>query len=168
MLKRRNYLLLIFLFFLMHFTKAQTVINGEVLSNEDNQPLTGVSVKLLGTSKGVATNNDGKFTLTVTADEFKNGTLQFSDVGYKTKDIRINGRTSIRVILNKNLGELGEVVINAYTRPKRKEEVVGSLSTITGKELQTLRPIESFDKMLEGMVAGVQVETNTELGTPVK
>lgn len=168
MLKRRNNLLLIFLFFLMHFTKAQTVINGEVLSNEDNQPLTGVSVKLLGTSKGVATNNDGKFTLTVTADEFKNGTLQFSDVGYKTKDIRINGRTSIRVILNKNLGELGEVVINAYTRPKRKEEVVGSLSTITGKELQTLRPIESFDKMLEGMVAGVQVETNTELGTPVK
>ena len=159
--------LLLFATVLSFQVSAQT-INGEVLSAEDNQPLVLANIKLIGSSKAATSNADGKFSITLTAEELKNGVLQVSEVGYKTRDIKINGRTSIRIILARNLGELGEVVINAYTRPKRKEEVVGSLSTITGKELQTLRPIESFDKMLEGMVAGVQVETNTELGTPVK
>jgi hypothetical protein len=92
MLKRRSHLLIFCLLLFSTITQAQIIISGEVLSSEDNQPLTSVSVKLVGTSKGVATNMDGKFSLTVTADELKNGTLQFTDVGYKTKDIKINGR----------------------------------------------------------------------------
>lgn len=168
---RKNVIHIVFAFLFCAYpciANAEIIVKGEVLSADDNQPLANANVQLAGTSKMVMTNADGKFSITLDEREFQTGSLQISEVGYKSKTIKIAGRTNIRIILTRNLNELGEIVINAYTKPKRKEEVVGSLSTITGKELQTLRPIESFDKMLEGMVAGVQVETNTELGTPVK
>lgn len=158
----------IVLMFCCVVANAQNELNGEVISSEDNLPLASVSVRLLNTAKGTSTNNDGKFVLSLTDAELNTGVLELTSVGFKTRSYKLSGRKSIRIVLAKSLNELDEVVVNAYTRPKRKEEVVGSLSTITGKELQTARPIESFDKMLEGMVAGVQVETNTELGTPVK
>jgi len=60
------------------------------------------------------------------------------------------------------------VVTSGYSKAKRKEEVVGSVSTVSAEQLQTNRPIESLDKMLEGLVPGLQVVANTELGTPVK
>ena len=60
------------------------------------------------------------------------------------------------------------VVTGSYTKDKRREEVVGSIAQVSSERLQTDRQIESFDKMLEGLVAGVQVETTTELNTPVK
>ncbi len=163
-----RFYLQIVLMFCCVVANAQNELNGEVISSEDNLPLAGVSVRLLNTAKGTSTNNDGKFVLSLTDAELNTGVLELTSVGFKTRSYKLSGRKSIRIVLAKSLNELDEVVINAYTRPKRKEEVVGSLSTITGKELQTARPIESFDKMLEGMVAGVQVETNTELGTPVK
>ena len=156
------------LVFCFQVARAQTTLNGEVVSADEGQPLPGISVKIKDSNRGVSTGSDGKFSMQLNAADLQNGVLLLSGIGYKTREIRIGGRTSVRITLARSLNELGEVVINSYTRPKRKEEVVGSLSVITGKELQVSRPIESFDKMLEGMVAGVQVEGNTELGTPVK
>lgn len=164
-----RYLLLLgsFLFFSAQLL-AQAIVQGDVVANDDNQPLSGISVRLLATSKGTATNSEGRFSLQLTADELQEGILEFSGIGFKARKIKIAARTTLHIVLNRNLNEMDEVVVSAYMRPKRKEEVVGSLSVVTGRELQTTRPIESFDKMLEGLVAGVQVEGNSELGTPVR
>ncbi|HMO89332.1 MAG TPA: SusC/RagA family TonB-linked outer membrane protein [Lacibacter sp.] len=144
------------------------MLQGEVVSSGDQQPLSGMSVRLLGTAKGTTTSSEGKFSLNLTTEELQSGSIEISGIGFKTRQLRIAGRTSLRIVLSPSLNEMGEVVVSGYSRPKPKEEVVGSLSVITNRELQTIRPIESFDKMLEGMVAGVQVEGNSELGTPVK
>ncbi len=144
-------------------------VKGSVSAADENIALAGVSVVLKGTNRGTSTNNAGEFSLRLTDAEFKDAVLVFTSAGYYKQELRLAGRIAVNIVLQKNIQELKDVVVtNAYTRPKRKEEVVGSIVTVSSQELQTSRPIESFDKMLEGLAAGVQVETNTELGTPVK
>ena len=143
-------------------------IRGKITS-DDGEALSGAVVNLKGTGKTAVTNERGEFTLTVDPAEATLGTLILTYSGFLRREIKINNRKDLQISLEKNVQEMKNIVVtSAYSRPKRKEEVVGSISTVTAKELQTQRPIESFDKMLEGLAAGVQVETNTELGTPVK
>ncbi len=151
------------------FSQATFSVSGDVLLEEENQPLAGVTVTLRGTNIATATNSVGRFTLLLTPQQTTSGVLVFSLIGHNWRESKINGRNSIRIFLARANNAMSDVVVtNSYSRPKRKEEVVGSIATVSAKELQTNRPIESFDKMLEGLVAGVQVEPSSELGTPVR
>jgi TonB-dependent starch-binding outer membrane protein SusC len=144
------------------------VVKGKIV-NENNEPLPGAVITLKGTARVGAANEKGFFEFTLTPDEAARGTLVVTNVGYNKAEVKINKRTDITIELNRNISTLTDVVVtNSYSKPKRKEEVVGSIVSISAKELQTNRPLESFDKMLEGLAAGVQVERSTELGTPVK
>ncbi len=148
---------------------AQQTVTGTIQSVEDNHVLEGVSINLKGSSRGTSSDKDGKFAIKLSEAEWKDGTLEFTSIGFFTRDIKIAGRNILKITLAANNQELKNVVVTSgYSKPKRKEEVVGAISTVTSKELQTDRPLESFDKMLEGLASGVQVQTNTELGTPVK
>lgn len=71
----------IFSFFTVFSQKHQSVISGKVL-NENDHPLSHVTVSILGKEKGTTTNDSGKFTITVTAG--KPFALVFSYTGYKT------------------------------------------------------------------------------------
>ena len=171
--KRRLYLRVLFI--TLSFTIccaaaiAQQTITGTVQSADDNIVLQGVSIYLKDTKRGTSSDNNGKFSLTISDAEWKDGILEFTSVGYYTREVKIAGRNNFNISLAVNNQELKNIVVTSgYSRPKRKEEVVGAISTVTSKELQTDRPLESFDKMLEGLASGVQVQTNTELGTPVK
>ncbi len=146
---------------------AQTIIKGKVSDASQGTPLQGVTIQLRGQNLQTVTTAEGSFTLTIPEGSM-NGALVFSYVGYLPQTEAISGKTVFDVQLTPDGKELQAVVVNGYSRPKRKEEVVGAISTVTNKELQVDRAIESFDKMLDGLAAGVQVETNTELGTPVK
>lgn len=143
-------------------------LRGRITSDE-GEVLSGAVISLKGTAKVAVTNDRGEFLLVVDPAEAASGTLVVTYSGYLRTEARINNRREVNLALEKNIQAMKDVVVtSAYVRPKRKEEVVGSISTVTAKELQTQRPVESFDKLLEGLAAGVQVETNTELGTPVK
>ncbi len=136
---------------------------------DNNEPLQGASVKIKGTTKSTVTNDKGYFTITITKQEASQNSILISYIGYNNYELKINNKSQITVELSKNIKELNSVIVtNSYSKPKRKEDVTGSISTVSANELQTSRPIESFDKMLEGLAAGVQVEPSTELGTPVK
>ncbi|MCU0395142.1 MAG: SusC/RagA family TonB-linked outer membrane protein, partial [Chitinophagaceae bacterium] len=142
-------------------------LSGRVVDAETNTPLEGVTISLRNTTLSTLSNKEGNYKLSVPANQ-RSGQLLFSYVGYTAQTVRINERSRIDVQLFPQKSELETVVVSGYQRPKRKEEVVGAISSVTARELQPDRAIESFDKMLEGLAAGVQVETNTELGTPVK
>jgi TonB-dependent starch-binding outer membrane protein SusC len=144
------------------------ILKGQII-NEYNEPIQNAIITLKGTAKVGAANDKGLFEFTLTADEAARGTLVITCIGYNKSEIKINKRKYISIEMSRNITALNDVVVtNSYTKPKRKEEVVGSIVSISNKELQTTRPLESFDKMLEGLAAGVQVERSTELGTPVK
>ena len=64
--------------------------------------------------------------------------------------------------------KIEEVIItSSYGTKKLKEEIVGSISTITSKDISFSQPFESLDKMIAGLAPGVQVVNNTELAKPV-
>lgn len=64
--------------------------------------------------------------------------------------------------------EIEEVIItSSYGTQKLKEEVVGSIVTLTEKDIITSQPFESIDKMIAGLTPGVQIVNNTEVGKPV-
>ena len=143
------------------------LISGLVLNK--GLPLPGVNIFKKGTKQGAVTNTEGQFTLRLTGDNLESTVLEFIYIGMKSKEIRLGNQTYLSVELEDDVFGMNEVVVTgSYTKEKRREDVVGSIAQISGEKLQTDRPIESFDKMLEGLVAGVQVETTTELNTPVR
>ncbi|MES2445647.1 MAG: SusC/RagA family TonB-linked outer membrane protein [Bacteroidota bacterium] len=143
------------------------LISGLVLNK--GLPLPGVNIFKKGTKQGAVTNGDGQFTLRLSGENLENTVLEFIYIGMKSKEVRLGNQTYLSVDLEDDVFGMNEVVVTgSYTKEKRREDVVGSITQISGEKLQTDRPIESFDKMLEGLVAGVQVETTTELNTPVR
>lgn len=143
------------------------LISGLVIN--DGLPMPGVNIFKKGTRQGAMTNNDGQFTLRLTGENLDNTILEFIYIGMKTKEVMLGKQTYLKVEMANDVFGMNEVVVTgSYTKEKRREDVVGSIAQISGEKLQTDRPIESFDKMLEGLVAGVQVETTTELNTPVR
>jgi len=107
---------------------AQTgKISGVVSDKKTGETLIGVTVKIKGTTKGVSTDVDGKYTLQAMA----NGkhTLEFSYVGYQTKEVsdvevKAPSVTSLNIVLSEAGGQnLQEVVVKASF----KQESVNSL-----------------------------------------
>ena len=145
------------------------MVTGVVTEGASGNPIPGVNVIRKGTRQAVVTNREGEFTLKLNGDQIDNNVLVFSYIGMKSKEVTLGRQTFVNVILENDVFGMDEVVVTgSYTADKRREEVVGSISSVSAKALQVDRPIESFDKLLEGLVAGVQVETNTTLNTPVK
>jgi len=126
-------------------------ITGRV-SDVNEVGLIGVSVKVKGTNIGAMTDMNGHFTITVPN---KNDTLEFSIVGYSTKDVPVKGKglSEIRVTLEESAAELGEVVITAFGTHQKKESVVSAITTIDPTELRI--PSSNLTTALAGKLAGV-------------
>ena len=163
-----GFLSILVLFYAGNSAFCQTDIRGTITDSELNAPLQGVTIQLKGQKLKTLSYADGSFALKIPVDKM-NGILIFTYIGYKNFSVPMAGKTDFQIVMETDGKELDNVVVTSgYGKPKRKEEVVGAISTLSSKELLVDRPIESFDKMLEGLVPGVQVETNTNLGAPVR
>lgn len=131
-----------------------TEIHGRVV-NQQGQPLQNVSVLIAGTEIGTTTDNDGRFTISVS--NVKNTALEISSVGYQTKTIKVTGQTEINITLEQEVSGLNEVVIVGYGTVK-KSDLTGAVASINGDQLKTAG-VSSVTKALQGRLAGVQVES---------
>lgn len=132
---------------------AQTVqISGTVTSSEDGMALPGVNVAAKGTTIGVMTGVDGKYSINVPATV---QSLNFSFIGFKSQEVVIGGRTQLSVVMVSDLSVLDEVVVIAYGTAK-KSSFTGSASQIDGKKLEA-RPVTNITKAIEGTNPGIQV-----------
>ena len=131
--------------------EAQTTVSGIVI-DASGMPVPGVSVVQKGTTNGASTDFDGKFSLELTlGDEI----LVFSYVGFKTKEIQINGRTTIDIVLEEDVASLDEVVIVGYGTQK-KESVVAAITQIKGKDLvERTLGTPNIEQALQGNLPGV-------------
>lgn len=130
----------------------QQHIHGTVTS-EKGMPLIGATVLIKGTKKGVITNFDGEYNIQVSNSD---AVLVFSYVGYETKEIPVDGRGNIDVVLTKKLGELDEVILIGYGETK-KDKFTGAVSSIDTEVLQTTQNL-SFADALIGIVPGMLVK----------
>ncbi len=136
--------------------QQQPVVVAGQVKGTDGVTLPGVNVLIKGTNNGVITDANGNYSIEITAS---NAVLIFSFIGYQTKEVEIKSQTSINVTLEEDIKNLDEVIVVGYGTQKKKD-LTGSISRVTGDEL--IAPSTStFDQMLQGKVAGVQITQTT-------
>ena len=137
---------------------AQTVqISGTVTSSEDGMPIPGVTITVKGTTLGIITAADGKYTLSVPSTA---QTLVFSFVGFKTFEVPIQGQTKIDVVLEMDLVRVDEVVVTALGIQRESKALGYSVQSVGTEQLTrsgAINPVNS----LGVKVAGVQVTNST-------
>ena len=136
---------------------AQTTVSGVVISSEDGLPIAGASVKVLGTSKGVVTDVNGKYSISVPSEGSR---LEISYVGMISRIVK-SGQ-NVRTELDIDAAGLEEVVVVAYGTQK-KTSLTGAIQSVKSEAIE-MRPTSSVTTALEGTVAGVQV--NSTYGAP--
>ncbi len=140
------------------WTFAQNIKVSGTVYDETGEPMIGASVLQKSTSNGVATDFDGKYTLSVPAKS----TLVVSYVGYKTQEIAVKGQTTLDIRMQPDQDVLSEVVVVGYGQMKRTD-VTGSVSSV-GEDAVRKSIATSVDQVLQGRAAGVQIQANS--GTP--
>ena len=157
----RSIFLPVFFLFVFQQIKAQErTIKGSVY-DERNNPLSGATVTVKGTSIGTAADSIGSFTLTIPASA---KSLLISSVGYTDKEVSIGNKSSISVTLSSPSQTLNDVVIVGYGTAKKKD-LTGSVSTVASKDLNP-GPITNPLQQLAGKAAGVNIsQVGSEPGT---
>ncbi|MEX0856593.1 MAG: TonB-dependent receptor [Balneolaceae bacterium] len=150
------------LFITTGLTQAQTV-SGVVVSADDNDALPGITVLLQGTNKGTSTNLDGEYELELSTNEFQNGILIFSAIGFVRQEIAVDGQSSINVELVTDTQLLDDVVVVGYGAIVR-EEMTGNVASISSRQIEEV-PVNSFESAIQGQASGVFIQkSNGKLG----
>ncbi|WP_052958628.1 TonB-dependent receptor [Maribacter thermophilus] len=136
----------------------QQTVSGTVVDSE-GAPLPGANVIEKGTTNGVTVDFDGNFSIT-TSDE--NSILIISYLGFATKEVSLNGRTNINVVLEESAAGLEEVVVVGYGTMK-KADLTGSVSQVKTETLESV-PVYNMAQALKVGASGVRVSQNS--GTP--
>jgi iron complex outermembrane receptor protein len=130
---------------------AQVTVQGRITDN-NNQPLPGVSVIQKGTTNGTSTNANGNFTLTVPN---RQSVLVISSVGYPAQEITVGDRTNFDFQLTPIPGQLNEVVVTGYGTQRRKE-VTAAITTVSSEQFNKGN-ISDVAQLLQGKVAGLSI-----------
>lgn len=133
---------------------AEITVKGNVSDNAG--PITGVSVKVAGTSNGTITDYDGNFTLRCKeGDE-----LEVSFIGYET--LRVIAKENMRITLQESNTELNEVVVTALGIKRERKALGYGVSEVKGEDLTKAKETNVINS-LSGKVAGLVV-SNTAGG----
>jgi TonB-linked SusC/RagA family outer membrane protein len=136
-------------------TPTKKTVTGTVSDNQGGIP----SVNILLDRRAIGTtNSEGEFSVSVP----DNAILEFSYIGYKSVKVSVAGKTKLTIKLESDNNNLKQVTISGYVN-KTKETSVGSSVKISGKDLQAV-PVASVTDMLQGKVAGLNIQQNT--GSP--
>lgn len=138
--------------------KAQNVkeISGTVTDSKGELVISG-TVKVKHTTTATITDINGKYKISAPT----NGTLVFSYLGYKTKEVpvsSISGNT-LDVVLEEESNMIDELVVVGYGT-MRKSDLTGSVSTTKGKDIIKQQSFSALEG-LKGKAAGVNIFTNT-------
>jgi iron complex outermembrane receptor protein len=126
------------------------VITGTVL-DENGTPLPGASVLVKGTTTGTVTDLDGKFSLDVPA----NAILVISYLGYDSKEVSVNGLTTLSIQLAPDSSELNEIVVVGYGIQKRAD-ITGAISSVKSENFNK-GVVNNPGELLQGKLAGVAI-----------
>lgn len=101
---------------------AQTFeVSGTVYGSVNHNPLVGVNILEVGTSRGTVTNLSGQFSMKVSGPD---ASLRFSFIGFKTQTVELNGRHNITIVLQSTVSNLNQVVVTALGIKQQKDRWV--------------------------------------------
>lgn len=125
-------------------------VTGKV-TDENGAPIPGVTVRIAGTNRGVATDFDGNYSVAVSNGQV---VLEFSSIGLATQEIMVGNQTMINVTMQEAVSQLDEVVLNAGYYKTTKREATGNIAKVSARELG-IQPIATPLEGIAGRMAGV-------------
>jgi len=157
----KKFLLTIGFFVWAAFVMAQNIqITGKVTDNNSGATLPGVAVMEKGTANGTVTNRDGIYQI----EAGLNSTLSFSFVGYSTKEVAVEGRNQLNVVLEESVQAIDEVVVTALGISQEKKSL-GYATQEVGAEVITSvnAPYNEVNlKAADGKVSKVNLRYTTD------
>lgn len=141
----------------MAFGLHALTVTGTVVDSA-NEPLPGVSVKVVSGTNGTVTDYDGNYSIT---NVDKNAVLVFSYIGYSTQEVAVDGREVVNVTLQEDVARLDEVVVIGYGTAQAKD-LTAPIAVIKGDEIANI-PTTSPMAAIQGKVPGVTILNS---GTP--
>jgi TonB-linked SusC/RagA family outer membrane protein len=134
------------------FQQEPLTIIGKV-TDTSGEPLPGVSIAIKGTFIGTITGADGTYVL---KNAPEGAVLSFSFVGFKTREVLLDGQTQLDVQLAEDITALSEVTINAGYYTVKDRERTGSIARVRAKELEN-QPVSNVLSSVQGRMAGVNI-----------
>ncbi|PEN13437.1 SusC/RagA family TonB-linked outer membrane protein [Longibacter salinarum] len=134
---------------------AQQQITGTVTDSQNGETLPGASVSVPGTSAGTATDMNGQYELTVSEEA---DSLRFSFVGYTTRTLAIEGRSTIDIALSPATQQLDDIVVIGYGSVQERD-ITGSVNKVDAAEFNPVATA-SPEQLISGKVAGVQISAS--------
>ncbi|WP_211093060.1 SusC/RagA family TonB-linked outer membrane protein [Chitinophaga polysaccharea] len=131
-------------------TMQSVKVKGQV-KDEEGVPLIGVTVLIKGTTQGAKTDSQGRYEL----EAPENAILEFSYVGYETRQLPVKGAQGVMVVMKANASGLNEVVVVGYGKQKRVN-LSGAVDNISGKALES-RPITNVGTGLQGLIPNLNI-----------
>lgn len=137
----------------------QHTVSGTVTDAESEEGLPGVNIQVIGTNVGTVTDQSGAYQLTAPSSD---DSLRFSFVGYETRTIAINGRSTIDVTMQPTTLTGGEVVVVGYSE-QRRADLTGSVDVANVENMQS-EGSELITEQMQGQVSGVSINTSGQPG----
>lgn len=125
-------------------------ITGTVTAVIDGAPLPGVSIIIKNTTIGITSDFDGNFSINAPTDAI----LVFSYIGFKRKEVAVNGQAIINIALEDDVAALDEVVVTGYSTQDKKS-ITGAIATVTSDDLENVHAGSSVSSGLAGKIPGV-------------
>ena len=154
------FLILVLIFSGLSQLKAQNVNPVEIVGTVttiEGLPLPGVNVTEMGFRNGTITDMDGQFLISLPT----NGTLIFSFVGFETKEVAVEGKHEINIVLKEDLEGLDEIIIVGASF--KQKDLTGAVVNVSEETLKE-RPVTSINEALQGRAAGVFIQNNPQPG----
>ncbi|NDV77395.1 TonB-dependent receptor [Dysgonomonas sp. 511] len=151
----KRILYLLFLICLAPCAFAQSIqISGKVTDALDGSPMPGVTVQTQ-TKVAVMTDVDGNYTITANRGDM----LTFSFIGMTPQSVKVGSESVINIVMKEDNVALDEVVVVGYGTMK-KSDLTGAVASVSGDRLKE-SIVTNVDQILQGRVAGVQVQSNS-------
>lgn len=144
-------------------TFAQSVVQGQV-TDESGNKLGGVTVRVKGGTRGAVTKRDGKYSIPVSAGD---RALTFTLLGYAKKEVSINDKSTIDVVMSLETQLLDEVVVVGYGSSS-KRDLTGNITKVAAADIADI-PVPTLDAAIQGKAAGVVVTQGSgKLGNAIQ
>ena len=153
---KRSLLTLALMLSLASLVFGQNINLTGTVRNSSGTPQLGLTISEIGKQTRTLTDANGKFSLQV---ENLLGKILITGIGFKSKEININGRSSLEIVIEEENAALDEVVVVGYQRQSMKK-TTSSVQMVTSEQIENLAA-PSFESLLQGRVSGVNIQSFT-------
>lgn len=135
-----------------------SAVKGTVVSTEDNTGIPGVTIRVKGKTNGVISDEKGQFSITASA----NSILQFSMIGFSTKEVSVGTQSQLSVALSPDNKQLNEVIVTALGIKKEVKKIGVAIQSVDGTSVVKAREPNAVSGLV-GKVAGLTIGSQPEL-----